>query len=204
MRTKILFSLLFCSFLSHFAFAQREETVLGHRGLGITGGWGGWTSGLTKLGGDYTAISGGFGGAEFGKTLLIGGGGYHLISDIKWDGLHPQKFEMNYGGLMVGVGIKSWSAIHPTITIMGGSGTTRLAGEGSDKIFVVQPAAGLEINVLRWFHIGLEGGYRFVADSDLPSLTDTRLSSPFGEVKLKFGYSFGKGRKKKFFDQNND
>ena len=198
MRTKILVSLAFGLFLAtNSLFAQREETVLGWRGLGISGGWGGWTNGLTQFDEEYSVMSGGFGGVEFGKMLLIGSGGYHLSTDaVNSPGL-KQKMDLNYGGLMLGVGLNSWRAVHPTFTVLGGGGTVKLAGEGSDHIFVVQPQAGIEINVVRWFHIGLEGGYRMVAGSDFASLSDKRLSGPFGEVRLKFGYSFGGGRKHK-------
>ncbi len=197
MRTKILISLAFGLFLaSNSLFAQREETVLGWRGLGLSGVWGGWTNGLTQFEEEYSVMSGGFGGVEFGKTLLIGTGGYHLSTDVISPGMN-QKMDLNYGGLLLGVGINSWRAVHPTITVLGGGGTVKLAGEGSDHIFVVQPQAGIEINVVRWFHLGLEGGYRLVADSDLVGLSDRRLSGPFGEVRLIFGYSFGKWNKQK-------
>jgi hypothetical protein len=201
MRTKLLFALLFCSIFAH---AQREETVLGRRGLGLTGGWGGWTSGITKFGSDYAFMSGGFGGAEFGKTLLLGGAGYHMVSDVKFDQANPLRYELSYGGPMIGVQIGSWRAVHPTISLMGGAGKSRFEGESTDHVFVVQPAAGIEINVFRWFHLGLDGGYRFVADSDFVNASDDQLSSAFGEVKLKFGYSFGRGKRHKKHERNDD
>ena len=198
MRTKILIPLAFGLLLaSNSLFAQREETVLGWRGLGLSGGWGGWTNSLTQFDEEYSVMSGGFGGLEFGKTLLIGTGGYHLATDVINDPGANQKMDLNYGGLMLGYGINSWRAVHPTITVLGGGGTVKLQNEGSDHIYVVQPQAGIEINVVRWFHLGLEGGYRFVGDSDFASLSDKRLSGPFGEVRLKFGYSFGGGRNHK-------
>lgn len=185
-----LVGLVFCTQV----FAQKEETILGSRGLGLTGGWGGWTSAITKFGDDYSLMTGGFGGAEFGKMLLVGGGGYSIVSDVKFDQLTPQKFSMSYGGLLLGAGFSNWRAVHPTFSVMGGGGSIALAGEGNDHIFVVQPQLGIELNVTRWFHLGLEGGYRFVTDTGLPSLSDSQLSAPFAEVRLKFGWSWGRGR----------
>ncbi len=194
MRTNILI-FLGLILAANSLLAQREQTVIGRHGLGLSGAWGGWTNGLTKFEDDYSAISGGFGGVEFGKTLLIGTGGYHMESSIIDASGAGQKLRLNYGGLMLGTAIGSWRAVHPTITVLGGGGKVKLAGEGSDDVFVVQPQAGVEINIVRWFHLGLEGGYRFVTDSDFVALPDSKLSGAFGEVRLKFGYSFGGGRR---------
>jgi hypothetical protein len=72
-----------------------------------------------------------------------------------------------------------------------------------DRIFAVQPTAGIEINVFRWFHVGLEGGYRFISDSNVEGLTDSDLSGPFGQATLRFGWSWGRAPKKVRSQQTN-
>ena len=62
--------------------------------------------------------------------------------------------------------------------------------------------AGVEINIFRWLHLGLEGGYRFVTSSDI-SLSDRQLSNAFGQATLKFGFSWGRYRKQQDHDNNN-
>jgi hypothetical protein len=50
----------------------------------------------------------------------------------------------------------------------------------------------VEINVFRWFHIGLEGGYRFISDTNVAGLTNQDLSGLYGQATFKFGFSWGR------------
>ena len=79
----------------------------------------------------------------------------------------------------------------------------KLEGGEYDKIFVVQPAAGVEINIFRWFHLGLQGGYRFVTDSSIAGLSDKQLSGAFGQATLKFGWSWGRSNQYKKAPKSN-
>ncbi len=177
--------------------AQKEETVVGSRGLGFSGIWGGSKHQLTQFGnnGKTSYVAGGFFGFEFGKALLVGWGHYNLVDEFKWDNIENQQFDMKWNPVVLGYGFKNYKSIHPQIGVDFGRGKLQL-GDVNDRIFVVQPTAGLEINVFRWFHIGLDGGYRFVNDSSLPSLSDQQLSGWFGQATLKFGYSWGRYHKK--------
>jgi hypothetical protein len=178
--------------------AQREETVLGHKGYRMSGIWGGSNHQLARFGSSNSYLHGGFFGVEFGKALQIGVSSYELQQDVKWNQVQNQTFEMYFRGLHLGYGVQNYKPVHPTFNIDIAPGRVKLDGEGSDHIFVVQPAAGVEINVLRWFHLGFQGGYRFVTDSGLPSVSDKDLSGAFGQVTLKFGWSWGRGNTKRF------
>lgn len=188
-----LFLSLFCS---TGVFAQKEETVLGGRNFGFSGIWGGTHHQITSFGNANSYIHGWHFGLEFGKSILVGLGGYHLVDDVKWDQIQNQNFEMNWRSLSLGYAFLPYKAVHPTLSVEGGAGRVELTNEGKDNIFVVQPTAGVEINVFRWFHIGLEGGYRFVTDSSLPSLDDASLSGAFGQASFKFGFSWGRYHKR--------
>jgi hypothetical protein len=197
-------------FLLFFAFifisatavnAQREETVLGDKGLRFSGVWGGSNHQLSRFGNSNSYMRGGFFGLEFGKALQVGFSSYDLQENIKWDQVSNQPFEMYFRGLHLGYGLNNYKPVHPTFNIDIAPGRIKHGVDGSDQIFVVQPAVGVEINVLRWFHVGLQGGYRVVSDSDLPSVTDKALSGGFGQVSLKFGWSWGRGQKKKSEDK---
>lgn len=192
-----LLALALLASINHLA-AQKEETVVGSRGLGFSGIWGGSRHQLTQFGdnGKTSYIGGGFFGLEFGKSLLVGFGHYNLIDEFKWDNIENQEFDMKWNPMMVGYGFKNYKAIHPQIGVDFGGGKVKF-GDVNDRIFVVQPTAGVEINVLRWFHIGLDGGYRFVNDSSVPGLSDQELSGWFGQASLKFGFSWGRYYKKK-------
>ena len=172
-------------------FAQKEETMFGKSGLRLTGAWGGSTTMITEVVNDNAIYTGGYGGLEFGRSLFIGWGGYKLINDIDFDEFETQSFDMEYKGLMLGYALNAHKPIHPIFMIMGAKGEVEVDDFGAkDNIFVVQPSLGIELNVFRWFHLGLRGGYRMVTDTDMTGLTDSDLSAPFGEVNLKFGFSW--------------
>jgi hypothetical protein len=192
-RILLFIAIVFVSFTS--ASAQREETVLGHKGFRMSGIWGGSNHQLARFGNTNSYIHGGFFGVEFGKALQVGVSSFQLQENVKWNQVANQNFEMYFRGLHLGYGVSNYKPVHATFNLDVAPGRVKFAGEGSDRIFVVQPAAGLEINVLRWFHVGLQGGYRVVTDSNLPSVSDKDLSGAFGQVTLKFGWSWGRGNR---------
>ncbi|MFT4663431.1 MAG: hypothetical protein ACI9VN_001713 [Patescibacteria group bacterium] len=190
-------SLLAMSLLMTIAlFAQKEETIFGKSGLRLSGAWGGSSTNISQIEDNYAVYSGGFGGLEFNRSVFIGWGGYKLVSDVLiGDVGAEQNLEMDYNGLIFGYALKPHKPIHATFMLMGGKGDVQLGEGQKDKIFVVKPSAGLELNVFRWFHIGLRGGYRIVTDSDIVDISDTDLSGFFGEANLKFGISWNRGSK---------
>jgi Outer membrane protein beta-barrel domain len=172
-------------------FAQKEETIFGKSGLRISGAWGGTSSNISQIADDYAVFNGGFGGIEFNRAVFIGWGGYKLNSDVQVGEMPTSpNLEMNYNGLMLGYTLQPHKPIHATFMVMGGKGDLQVNDSAEDNIIVVKPSAGLELNVFRWFHIGLRGGYRMVLDSDLPEVNDTDLSGIFAEANLKFGISW--------------
>jgi hypothetical protein len=52
---------------------------------------------------------------------------------------------------------------------------------------VVEPGLEVEINVTRFFKIGLGASYRLVRQSDLITVSDKDLSGFSGGLSLKFG-----------------
>lgn len=193
MRTKISFLALALFLMTFSARAQNEETVLGSRNLGLSGIWGGSQHQLARFGDDNSYLKGWNFGLEFGKSLLVGIGKYDITGEILWNNQPGQNFDMKWRTVELGYAFQSYRAVHPVINVDAGRGKVRYAGEAEDRILVIQPSAGIEINVFRWFHVGLEGGYRFVTDSDI-SLSDQQLSGAFGQATLKFGFSWGRYR----------
>ena len=190
----LLFALLF-SF--NTLSAQKEQTIAGSRGLGFSGIWGGSRHQLAQFGGqdDPSYISGGFIGLEFGKSLLVGWGHYNLVDEFRWDNIQNQQFDLGYNQWLVQYGFKNYKPVHPQVGVEFGTGRVHY-GDQKDRVFVVQPSAGVEINVFRWFHLGLDGGYRFVNDSKFVGLDDKSLSGWYGQASLKFGFSWGRYHKK--------
>jgi len=175
-------------------FAQQEQTIFGKSGLSLSGAWGGWTNTITSFDDDYAYFAGGYGGLEFGRSIFVGWGGARLANDVQIGDTNPADLNMRYNGLMLGYTYQPYRAIHPRFMTMIGTGRVEFDEQTEDRIFVLRPSLGLELNVFRWFRLGFDAGYRFVSDTDVIGLRDQDLSSFFGEVKLTFGISWDQGR----------
>ena len=185
------------------ASAQREETVLGERGWGLSGLWGGYTQQYTQYDDKDAFNSGGFFGFEFGKSLTVGWSHGNLRDDITLKNNEQQRFDFKYNGGKIGYAFIPYKAIHPVLNFEIGKGRASLSGVGEDKVLVMQPSAGFEVNVFRWFRLGVEGGYRFVQNSDLAGISTDQMSGAFGQASLKFGFSWGRYHKRSEPSKNN-
>ncbi len=192
-------SVLLVALLLVFAtqiFAQREETIFNGRNWGFSGLWGGYNHQYTQYNKTDGYNRGGFFGFEFGKSLTLGWSHADLQDDINLGGNESQRFDYRYNGGKIGYAFMPYKAIHPIVNFEVGRGKFKLAGSGSDNTLVLQPSAGLEINIFRWFRLGLEGGYRYINGNDLAPLTDAQLSGMYGQATLKFGFSWGRYHKR--------
>jgi hypothetical protein len=106
---------------------------------------------------------------------------------------------LGYGGLLLEyIGAPSELVHYGTQVVVGG-GSVQLVDADYDPrddgsldrsaVFAVEAGARVEINVTRFFRLGLSGGYRLISGSDLEraSLSDSDLSAPFGQLSLRFG-----------------
>lgn len=167
---------------------ERERTLFS--GLRFSGAWGGPAVGIARFGNDNALLRGGFGGLEFNKSLFIGYGGFEIDESVRLNTLDFERFRFRYNGPMIQYTFIPHKVVHPSISFMAGPGKVSLNDGPTDRVVIIQPSAGLEINVFRWMHVGAEAGYRFVTDTGLPNLNDKDLSAPFAEVKFKFGISW--------------
>lgn len=171
--------------------AQREETVLGTRGWGLTGIWGGYGHQYARFQDDYFYNRNGFFTFEFGKALTIGWSHNRLDDGLRFDQKPNSPFTMRWSAFKAGYAFAGYKAVHPTLGIEIGNSRLQLDGV-RDRALVLSPSAGVEVNVFRWFRVGLEGGYRMVNGVDLEGLEDADLSGVYGQVNLKFGFSWGR------------
>lgn len=190
MSTFKIFSFALAFFFVTALSAQKDETLFNHRNVGLTGFWVAGGLNYTSFDTDWSFFGGTNFGFEFGKSFLIGWGNYTSGIDIDIQGLDPS-VHFKYGGLMLGFTPQSRKVIHPRLTLLTGRGRATIADTGSDRVFVFQPSAGLELNVFRWFRVGAEGGYRIVSGVDSNLLTNKDLSRPFAQIDLRFGFSWG-------------
>ncbi|MBP7274381.1 MAG: hypothetical protein KA974_11105 [Saprospiraceae bacterium] len=175
--------------------AQRENTLIGDSGLRFSGIWGGSSLGMSKFDDDYAFTKNGFFALEFGKALSVGWVGYKTEEKIPIgndiSGLN-NSFSMDYNGLLLSYAHRANKTIHPTVSLVTGGGRIDLEGEKRDRVFVIQPSIGFEINLVRWCHVGIEGGYNFVTNTDFANYGDGDFSAPYAAVTFKFGWSWGK------------
>lgn len=187
MKTFKLSLVCFLCLITAALFGQREETLFGRAG-GLSGAWGAPVYNYSQFGDDWIFIRGGYGGLEFGRSLFLGWGEFRSKEDINIEGADP--FRFRYGGLFLGVAPNAYRSVHTRFNLLAGGGRLDLKDGGRDRVFVMQPSAGMEINFFQWMRMGVEGGYRFVLDSDLPNLNSGDLSTLFFQVDLKFGFSW--------------
>jgi hypothetical protein len=166
---------------------QKEETVFGNASINLTGIWGGSTNGLVEFNNNFSLSNTGYFLFEVNNDLLIGWSGYGNGSNL----VNGDRAQIGGNDLVLGYAFRSNKAIHPIVYAKGGRGTLKINEEKVDKVTVFEPSIGLEINVFRWFRLGLEGGYRFVTNVDAIGLNDTDFSSPVVGLRLKFGWSWG-------------
>lgn len=181
---KKLITLSFALFLAFSAFSQRENTLIS--GVRLTGLWGGSINGLVNLDNDFSLNNGGFFAFEINNDFLVGWSGYGNGTKFS-DG---RDVEINGHDLLLGYTHRSDNVIHPVLNLKFGSGNLEVSGENDDRVNVFEPSAGLELNVTRWFRLGLEGGYRFIGDVNTSGFSGSDLSSPVVGLRLKFGWSW--------------
>ncbi len=187
---KYVAALLMILFTALYLTAQRDETLVSKLDLSLSGVWGCSTVGLSFTEYESAVVAGGYGGLEFGKDFFIGWGGWSTTEDVTYDPFSLRTYRFNYGGILLGYGLSSWKVVHPQFFLLLGRGTLYVPDD-RDRILVVHPSAGVEVNVLRWFRWGLQVGYRFFPDNDLPALQSIPLSQPFAEMTFRFGWSWG-------------
>ncbi len=177
---------LLCTSLS----AQRHETLFSN-GLGLSGLWGGPKYNFSYFNDDVAYVRGGTFGFEFGNTVIIGWSGTNFRDEVLVEGV-SQGFKLDYSNFMLNVTPSSYRAIHPILGVQLGGGRLKFENDDSERVFIVQPSAGVEINIFKFMRVGLEGGYRFVSDIDTQGIENGDISSPFAQINLKFGFSWGR------------
>lgn len=185
---KKIITILALTFFSTLVFSQREETLFNKSGgIRLTGVWASSSHSLADFENDFNLNTGGYFAFEINKSLLIGWAGYD--SDLTSEG---RNIELSGSDLLLGYQFNSRNVIHPVFYLQGGSSKLQIEDAGSDRVFVVQPTVGAEINIARFFRLGIDGGYRFFNHVDLDGFSDKDFSGPILGLRLKFGWSWGR------------
>jgi len=186
--------LAFCILLAGNLLGQ-EEILIGDQFE--SGFFGGPVSKGTMMNGKACLLSGGRGGWIINHVFVIGGGGYNSVWDVKTDrtsiNAKPLYLNMEYGGLELEYIHRSDRMIHYTIYSLFGSGKIRLREHDpsrdseTDGFLVLDAAVNAEINISRWFRLGLGGGWRLIYGIEAEGLGNGDIGGPSAALTLKFG-----------------
>ena len=192
-KTLLTAALLIASVLAGFRASAQDETVVDRFDLRLSGAWGGWHTQLTNLGGG-AVFQGGYGGLEFNKTIFIGWGVFRLQDVVRFDdGLTARDVDFRYHGPQLYYTPLARSVLHPKFGLQTGFGRVSVEGAPDDRIAVLLPFVGGEVNVLRWARLGVDLGYRFALNTASGGPGDGFVSGVYGQAALKFGFSWGGG-----------
>ncbi|NJO86806.1 MAG: hypothetical protein HC821_01740, partial [Lewinella sp.] len=153
----IALTVLVFSLVSTSLTAQRQETLLSN--LDVTGLWFGLTYNYSDYGNDGALVRGFHGGLELGEKFTLGYGGWHLKDDVRLLDSN-QEFDLRHSGLLLAYAPTNFRAIHPRASFIVGPGRVKVAGQ-QDRIFVLQPSLGAELNLFEALRLGFDLGYRY-------------------------------------------
>ncbi len=182
---------------------KETKTVLG-KGSKIRG-FGSLDTRLAEINDELGLLVGAHGGIVLNNNFVIGLGGYGLTTSYKFDGVEPDEdlyLYGGYGGLILGAIFAPKEVVHIYTPVLIGAGgfeisdrnlfrTGRIGDFNSyienTAFFVVEPGVEVEVNITRFFKIGMGASYRFVRGADLVNASNEDLSGFSGGLSLKFG-----------------
>lgn len=185
-----------------------DETLVGN--VQSSGGYGAPTVAVTSVHGETAALIGGQGGWILGRQFVIGGAVRGIaprpsveLRDESDNLPASAQLQLGYGGLLIEYIGRPSRLLHYGAEAVVGAGTVELVEGGgfragasvSDEsldrsaVFAAELGARAELNVTRFFRVGLSGGYRFVTGGALQraDVSDGDLSAPYGQLSLRFG-----------------
>jgi hypothetical protein len=177
------------------AFAQETTLINGEI---ESGGFGGPVLKVTSINGENAVMIGGRGGWIINHSLVLGGGGYGLVTEVKakkTDSLR-QYVEMGYGGLEIEYITASNDLLHLSMGLLVGAGgigykhtdnNDFMDSHKNNSFFVLEPSVSANLNVTHSFRIAAGVSYRYVSGLKSIVSTNADLSGPSAILTLKFG-----------------
>jgi hypothetical protein len=186
------------------AFAQDAGQSTRLRNTTLTG-YGVSSSKYTRFNGENAVVLGAYGGLLINHKLMVGLGGYGLLTshdaNVVGDQYKKNSYRMGYGGFVVEYNIIDRGRFHATSNVLLGGGAIingheksrsfsdeeQFLSEEESGFLVAEPSVTIETDVTKWFRVGVGAGYRFVGSSNMLSISDGDLSGLTANLSLKFG-----------------
>ena len=167
----------------------QQETLFGD--VDVIGGFGGPFIEFGSINGQFGADIGG-GGAVLLNDFFIGGYGQGTdFADASFDA-RDWNIKYGHGGLWFGYVREQYRLVHLFSTLKLGWGRVRLSAPDTpqlkDRIFVITPEIGAEVNLTDFFRLSFTAGYRLVNGvSKIETLDNSDFSSVVGILTFRFG-----------------
>ena len=211
MKTRI--TTLILIFVAGLLFAQEnnqdEIKTLFSKGAKIRG-FGAFDMKISPVNDYNTLLIGGHGGIILNNNFMFGGGGYGMSTTNRFDGIDPAQVLYiygGYGGIILGYALSPKEIVHVNFQALVGGGGFEISDTKDlrdirdqnqltldhrieySSAFVIEPGIEAEINVTKFFRLGLGGSYRIVqgVTLDKNNITDSDLSNWVAQVSFKFG-----------------
>jgi hypothetical protein len=174
-----------------------EQTLIG--GPLEHGGYGGPVVKLSSIGHEFAVFVGGQAGWIINHKLVMGIGGYGLVTDHRlpppWHKLYESdKLSVGYGGLFFGYIDNSDRVTHPVLQVLIGGGAIAPRRyedyhdhRDHDAFFVIEPQMGVEVNFTTFMRVETSLGYRWVNGVESFGYSDTDIGGTAGSLIFKFG-----------------
>ncbi|MBU8893202.1 MAG: porin family protein [Bacteroidales bacterium] len=212
---KKLFTILLVALMVQISFAQEEkieekdpmQTIFTKDNLKFTGGFIAPEIKVSDVHEDISLLVGGSIGFTFNDNFTIGlaGSGLTTNSNFNIPNADPllddmsARVGMGYGGLLLEYTMFSDKKIHFSIPVVVGAAGIYVYEDDGDffydqfneiensAAFVVEPGVNIELNLFKFFRVGLGASYRLIEGTDLVNLTDEDLSDLSFNATFKFG-----------------
>jgi hypothetical protein len=164
------------------------------------GGYGAPVVKVTSLVGQAGVLVGGRGAWVIGHSFTLGGAGYGLPTRVEAPdeargSATKTALALGYGGFQVGYIFLPGEIVHFSgALLIGGGGVAVLDRSQAEwqamhsaAVFVLEPEAGVEVNITPLIRGGIHFSYRYMSDSTIPGLSSGALSGPSAGLMLAFG-----------------
>ncbi len=202
MRKVTLAGLILLISITSWSQEKEYKTIVDFNNTRISG-MGGLMMQFTAIDGEFAHMLGG-GGAVLLGDFFFGAYGLGLTNMVpvaqpirdEYPDLYSNgdQLSVGHGGFWLGYSLFGDRAIHVTFSSLVGWGTLGIRNDYypetlfPDGIFVISPTIEAEINMTKFFRLGVGATYNIFTFVDLPGYTSSDFSAPGGFLSFKFGW----------------
>ena len=166
-------------------------------------GYGAISTKYSRFNGEDAIVTGAYGGWLINHKLMLGAGGYALVTHHDGYGASEaniqNKYVMGYGGFVAEYTFLEKKRIHASANVLLGFGAIATGHVPSGSSFedfeshdesgflVAEPSVSIETDVTKWFRVGVGAGYRLIGSGEMTGITNREMSGATANVTLKFG-----------------